>query len=250
MAALDMIKVECPLCRILSRLSKLPNTARVKLRNMHPFIRVSSGPDNNKKDIAFGLPKPLESGSSEFFWLLQQWLSMCDDGCCTYEHGTCRPTGDGVLPTRLVEVGDYGQGPDYVRLVYTAQDALHDMRYIALSHRWGKVPETGFPWCTTQENEDVRRTHGFLIRKLPKTFIDAITVCRELHVRYLWVDSLCIVQGLGGDWDAESSRMHNVFRNAYCTIAATSCQDSMAGFLQRSLEAWISTRMWMVLTAY
>lgn len=35
---------------------------------------------------------------------------------------------------------------------------------------------------------------GMPITELPQTFHDAIEVCRALNIRYLWIDSLCIIQ--------------------------------------------------------
>lgn len=75
------------------------------------------------------------------------------------------------------------------------------------------------------------RQNGFKLNDLPKTFQDAIEVTRKLGVQYLWIDSLCIIQGQDGDWKRESGRMESVFSSAYCTIAATSAKDSYTGFL-------------------
>ncbi|KAF3031213.1 hypothetical protein E8E12_001177 [Didymella heteroderae] len=73
---------------------------------------------------------------------------------------------------------------------------------------------------------------------LPKTFQDAVEVTRAIEIRYLWIDSLCIIQeGDGGkDWDQESIKMEDVFSQAYCTIAATSAANSCSGFLDRTLR--------------
>jgi len=74
---------------------------------------------------------------------------------------------------------------------------------------------------------------------LPKTFQDAITVTRSLGKRYLWIDSLCIIQYEDGlkDWEKESGRIGSVFGNAYCTITATSAKDSTVGFLERNVRS-------------
>lgn len=56
--------------------------------------------------------------------------------------------------------------------------------------------------------------------KLPKSFQDAVDVTRELGVRYLWIDSICIIQDDPDDWKKESSLMEDVFSSAYCTISA------------------------------
>jgi hypothetical protein len=66
---------------------------------------------------------------------------------------------------------------------------------------------------------------------LPQSFKDAITVTRNLGLRYLWIYALCIAQDSPKDWDRESSKMGDVFKNSFLTIAvsATACD----GFLTR-----------------
>ncbi|ORY56592.1 heterokaryon incompatibility protein-domain-containing protein, partial [Pseudomassariella vexata] len=89
--------------------------------------------------------------------------------------------------------------------------------------------------CTTKDNLRTRQK-GFKISELPKTFQDAVVVTRELSVQYLWVDSLCILQDSDSDWEQESIRMEQVFASAYCTIAATSAENSDAGFLDKPVN--------------
>ena len=55
---------------------------------------------------------------------------------------------------------------------------------------------------------------------LPKTFRDAVTITRNLGIRYLWIDSLCIIQDSEEDWIRESSRMGRIYRDAAVTIFA------------------------------
>ena len=68
--------------------------------------------------------------------------------------------------------------------------------YVALSHCWGGV----VPIMTTTSTigEFVRR----LPSEMPKTFADAIAVTRTMGQRYLWIDSLCILQDSADDWVA------------------------------------------------
>lgn len=56
-------------------------------------------------------------------------------------------------------------------------------------------------------------------------------VCHALSIRFLWVDSLCILQGSSGlsDWEEQSFQMSRIFGHAWvtiCTPASTSCLDS------------------------
>lgn len=55
---------------------------------------------------------------------------------------------------------------------------------------------------------------------------DTVYVLRRLHVEYLWVDSLCIIQGDDGDWEHEASSMALIYKNATFTISATKSQGS------------------------
>jgi hypothetical protein len=72
---------------------------------------------------------------------------------------------------------------------------------------------------------------------LPKTFRDAICVCRYLGIGFLWIDSLCIIQDSGEDWGRESSAMARVYGDAYLNIAATSAKDGTVGcFFDRSRD--------------
>jgi len=131
--------------------------------------------------------------------------------------------GDGNLRLHISEPGDRGD-------------------YIALSHRWGDLPEEQKRIiCTSRDNIDARRhDQGLDMGALPKTFQDAIIVTRKLGKRYLWIDSLCIIQYGDNleDWKKESKRMGVVFSNAYCTIAATSAKDPTRGFLTRPITQY------------
>lgn len=101
------------------------------------------------------------------------------------------------------------------------------MRFIALSHRWGVPPAFS---TTTMNIEDFKSEIPF--GSLPLTFKHAVRTTRELGLCFLWIDSLCIVQGPGGDFDQESERMESVFSSAYCVVAASSALGQHDGFLK------------------
>lgn len=103
--------------------------------------------------------------------------------------------------------------------------------YLTLSYRWPQKPITVLLSSTI---DDFRR--GASIDGLPRTFRDAITVARHFSIRYLWIDSLCIVQDSSDDWARESVRMHEVYANSSCNIAA-SASNSPDGGLFRSRVA-------------
>jgi hypothetical protein len=70
---------------------------------------------------------------------------------------------------------------------------------------------------------------------MPKTFQDAVVVTRSIGLRYLWIDSLCIIQDDPDDWLRESANMGSIYKNSRLTIAASSATDSTQGlFLKQS----------------
>jgi len=108
-------------------------------------------------------------------------------------------------------------------------DEKRKFRYIALSHPWGDAKIHDHFVTTVKNIEDYKAEID--IEKLPKTFRDAIEVTRQLGVQYIWIDSLCIIQGEGGDFQDEAKYMETVFRLAYCVIAASRATGTSDGFL-------------------
>jgi len=71
----------------------------------------------------------------------------------------------------------------------------------------------------------------FQSSELPETFRDAVQVTRELGIRYLWIDSLCIIQDKHDcrDWYHEANLMDKVYLHSYCNISAADANDSTGG---------------------
>jgi hypothetical protein len=131
------------------------------------------------------------------------------------------------LPTRLIDVG--GEGAEVVRLLET--DTTDIDEYVALSHPWGQGPH-----FVTDVNNLNQHKNGIELSNLPQTFIDAILTTRAINKRYLWIDSICIIQGQGGDFEVEAQKMETVFSAAYCVIAASRAHSHIDGFLQERSE--------------
>jgi hypothetical protein len=64
---------------------------------------------------------------------------------------------------------------------------------------------------------------------MPKTFEDAVVIARILGVRYLWIDSLCIIQDDRADLDRELVEIGLIYECTYLTIAASDAPDSKSG---------------------
>jgi hypothetical protein len=75
--------------------------------------------------------------------------------------------------------------------------------------------------------------------KLSRVFQDAIHVCRRLRIRYLWIDSLCIIQDSQSDWEIESARMGEYYSNSIFTISAASSPDGSVPFLMERAQTCV-----------
>lgn len=124
-----------------------------------------------------------------------------------------------ALPTRLLDVGETVDSP-WIKLVETSGQSGS---YITLSHCWGGAVNQ----MTTRDNYDSHRS-GILIEQLPAKFRDAVKITRLLGKRYLWIDSLCIVQR-DPEWEWEASRMASVYANSWLNIAAAGSADASQG---------------------
>lgn len=207
------------------------------------------------ESVQIGLPVLSEVGKAAHFELINCWLKHCDSKHGDYKC-TSQPTGkvplptidakgDDLelailreiqsrksfqLPTRLINVGAIGSAT--VRLYETKpDDKTEDFRYIALSHRWGVSTPEKPSFRTTVGNKEAH-VEKIEISKLPDTFRDAVITTRALGVQYLWIDSICIIQGDGGDFNSESKRMEDIFSAAYCVVAATCAGGQWNGFLK------------------
>ncbi|KAK7943091.1 HET-domain-containing protein [Apiospora aurea] len=151
---------------------------------------------------------------------------------CSNHHVTCQSKSDRELPSRLLDVDTGCKG---VRLVDTG-DLPAGTAYATLSHVWGN-PRTTAPFLvTTQETVDLGNMF-IPFEALPQTFQDAVEVTRALDLRYVWIDSLCIIQDSSDDWHKEAPRMAKIYSNAYATIVATRASSAHDGFLKRPAPA-------------
>ena len=143
------------------------------------------------------------------------------------------------LPTRLLDLQP-GLDDGVIRLRPTQNDnTAGTINYIALSHCWGPKGLPDIAKTTKATFKD--RTQGIRIPDLPKSFQDAVKICQELGIRYLWIDSLCIIQQDAEDWEKECSRMQDVYRNSYLTVSAARSSDSSGGCFGRRADKHRST---------
>ncbi|KAK0737990.1 heterokaryon incompatibility protein-domain-containing protein [Schizothecium vesticola] len=156
--------------------------------------------------------------------LASQWL---DD--CSRNHAQCGKHDEQVLPTRVIDVSG-----DELFLYATAPGEKG--RYICLSYCWG-----GPQRVMTTVGTLAERKRGITYSNLPLTLRDAVDVTRDLGIRYIWIDALCIVQDDLLDWQRESAAMADVYGNSYLTISASASPSAEAGMFippTNNTQAW------------
>ena len=165
------------------------------------------------------------ASSSRNFQMVREWLTTC-----VSSHEACRSSllkssgsisgaaGENTtLPTRVVDVGSLGEFRPHPRLFETKGISG---TYLSLSHRWGSTPK-----LRTKLSKLGDFQSELPMDLMPPTFRDAMEVTRQLDFRYLWIDSLCIVQDDPDDWRVESQKMGDIFESSSCTIAAMDALD-------------------------
>ncbi|OAX82854.1 hypothetical protein ACJ72_02795 [Emergomyces africanus] len=148
---------------------------------------------------------------------IKGWIASCIVTHYTPEC-FCDTPDNPPLPTRVVDVGlDDGS----VKLIEARGIKA---KYICLSHCWGLAQI-----ITTTKSNITEHKRRIPWTSLSKTFRDAISLTRALGFKYIWIDSLCIIQDDAGDWNVESANMAAIYTNGHLTIAATQSANGAGG---------------------
>ncbi|KAF8848133.1 HET-domain-containing protein, partial [Acephala macrosclerotiorum] len=160
------------------------------------------------------------TASAESLGLANRWIKECQSSHNCHRRKTTRT----FCPTRLIDVGN--TAVNTVRLCM-GKDLPPGTSYFTLSHCWGKTP---MPERLLENNLQSRFA---LVNydKLPRNFQDSIRIVRGLGGRYIWIDSLCIIQDSTEDWQHESALMGEVYLNGYCNLSAVASLDSSIGMI-------------------
>ncbi|KAF4996069.1 hypothetical protein FGRMN_4731 [Fusarium graminum] len=120
--------------------------------------------------------------------------------------------------------------PDRLRVIDTAENYITEVdmpcEYICLSYVSGTGSQTQY---TTETRDQLSKPGGLDSANLPQTIVDAIQVTRQLGVRYIWVDTLCITQDDSDDKAKIIFKMANIYANATLSIMASSNVDPTDG---------------------
>lgn len=62
---------------------------------------------------------------------------------------------------------------------------------------------------------------------MSQTIKDVISLAEKIGIRYIWVDSLCILQDSLSDWEEESAKISAYYSQSYLTIGAGMSHDGL-----------------------
>ena len=156
------------------------------------------------------------TGSDASLALAASWVRGCQ-----MAHLTCkRSSGTGSeLPKRLLDVSGAAGQSATVYLVCHDQQAMlsNDDAYATLSHRWNAEDTC----VTTTKNLEAHIRQGISVGQLPRTIAEACLTCNRLGIRYIWIDSLCILQDSDSDKLQEIPKMGMYYQNSEINISAS-----------------------------
>ncbi|KAF7539564.1 hypothetical protein G7054_g2076 [Neopestalotiopsis clavispora] len=164
--------------------------------------------------------------SEKAFVQMKKWIDEC-----FLAHRFCTDLRTGFTPTRLLEVG--GKDDSRIRLVETENRS--NCKWASLSYVWGGPQVTRTTRMTLSKHLE-----GIEMDMLPQTLLDAIKVCRELDIPYLWIDALCIIQDDTSDLLRELASMPKIYQEGYITIEAARAKGVQAGFLGKTAYSFDS----------
>ncbi|KAK1081767.1 hypothetical protein LTR33_004416 [Friedmanniomyces endolithicus] len=152
--------------------------------------------------------------------LSKLWLAECETyhgkGCS--EHGWALALDSpGFL--RLIDV-------DELRVIVAEKP--QSCRYVALSYVWGGADVLKL---TSDNIHEISEEEGLKdsLALLPRTILDAMQVTKAAGERYLWVDSLCILQDNSEESSEQIANMDRVYGSALFTIVAADGEHADVG---------------------
>ena len=151
---------------------------------VHALVYTADGPPRQTQEVC---DDPTRAAQSHFRTLrppcttledktrlIQGWMHDCVEN-----HNTCDQGLMHRLPKRVLRLTR--------KIVYLEERLGKRAAYACLSHCWG--PRGPAIKLTKDTAERLRA--GIAITDLPKTFADAVEVCLQLRIFYLWIDAMC-----------------------------------------------------------
>ena len=154
------------------------------------------------------------------------WYDNCKKKHAQCNAGSIHDTST-LLPERILDIGEKGE--KIIRLHLRDKGHIRYAPYATVSYCWGDA-------ASMKLTADTFATlvSGIPPSSLPKTFRNAIALVREFGIRYLWIDSLCILQDSSEDWQQQGAVMGQIYKSCALCLAATSATDCNGGlFFER-----------------
>jgi hypothetical protein len=212
--------------RARGALDILPHNRNGRICHFEVFTTLDQ-PASPFPAIGIGSIPDSDSSSATSLNLIHKWMDTCNA-----KHKKCNLVQSTTLPKRILEISF-----DSPRSLTLIESQGKSAKFAALSHCWGDgtLPKT-------TSSSLMLRKNGIDWDSLPRTFQDAISVCHCLGLRFLWIDSFCIIQDDKEDWEIESSKMAEVYGNAEVVISAALSSNGDGGcFSTRSMPSGEST---------
>ncbi|KAF7536419.1 hypothetical protein G7054_g4550 [Neopestalotiopsis clavispora] len=229
----------CPGCRLISSFFRLDKekTSNAPAKNLIIQQRnfdVSEEPDSDfKVSLCGGLVVSIKSGrqnppGGEYgrdvedpqgrivppivnIDLVRSWMRSSNSN-----HQQCNQMSAQVsAPLRLIDL-------KHSRVI----EADSSYRYTALSYVWGKTTK---PLMTRETLPKILLKGGLQCINVPRTIMDAMQFTEDLGYRFMWVDSICIVQDDADDKKMQLPNMSKIYRDADLVIAAATGNSAHAG---------------------
>ncbi|KAF3007236.1 hypothetical protein E8E14_008921 [Neopestalotiopsis sp. 37M] len=155
--------------------------------------------------------------------LVRAWVKFC----CS-NHEKCRRFGNGIPAAfRLIDL-------EHFQVI----EATTNWRYVALSYVWGTDTK---PLLTQERLSEFLQEGGLRHADIPQTILDAMQVSRDIGYRYLWVDSICIVQDDANDKIKQLPIMGKIYSEADLVIVAAmgvSAHTGLSGIGKNTRNQW------------
>ena len=143
---------------------------------------------------------------------------------CSTNHPLCSRKRSDKMPHRLLDVSteDPSKG---IRIVEFEANESTQHPYLTLSYCW-RIGR-GMPHTTTKSLKAHKENIAWTT--LPKAFQEAVLLTKKLGIRYIWIDSICVIQDDASDKLRTALELDSIFGNALLTLAATSSADPTQG---------------------
>ena len=204
------------------------------IRNIMPSVQKPGGGDVMYSNpmifprigiLANDAPTPSNALCARFikdqidFSMVRNWINICKK-CHVEQCGGIHPD---------LEQNNFGDVTDEIpsfRVVDVIDNCItpapRNCKYAALSYVWGRIDPQAILRLLNDDVAELEKPGALKqsehYERIPLTIRDAMIVVKEIGMRYLWVDSLCIVQDDDGQ---EGSKMQAIAKMGLVYGAAT-----------------------------